>query len=301
MTLQTAGKEDGAVLLTGATGFLGSHLLKALLASGRRVIVLKRSFSDTVRIKDCLASVPFYDLDKMDCGKVFAENRVDIIIHCATDYGRGARNPHAIIDANLILPLDLLYAGQQHGLKAFINTDTILDKRINYYSLSKSHFTDWMKMCASRMKCITLSLEHFYGAGDNRTKFVTHVITSLLENVPSLDITKGEQKRDFIYIDDVARAFMTVLDNLDSLSCGYTKFEVGSGSNIAIRDFVELLRDISGNTSTKLNFGALPYRENEVMESHVDISGITALGWRPVMPLKQGLNLTVEQQRRSLK
>jgi len=287
----------GDILITGATGFLGSHVLTALLEAGHQVIVLKRSFSHTERIQHLLSSVRTYDIDRTDYKDVFLGNSIDTIIHCATNYGRRKENPLRVIEANLILPLDLLYAGQQHGLRSFINTDTVLDKRINYYSLSKSHFADWLKMMSPQMKCVTLSLEHFYGPGDDRTKFVTSIIRQLLEGAPAIDLTKGEQKRDFIHIDDVVRAFLKIVDNLDTLPVGYHKMEVGSGNTITIRDFVEKLKQMTGNTTTELNFGALDYRDNEVMESHVDISGISRLGWRPVIGLEEGLKSTIEQER----
>lgn len=288
---------NGTVLLTGATGFLGSRVLAKLLEAGYRVIVLKRSFSRTERIQPLLSSVRAYDIDRTDCDSIFSENAIDTVIHCATNYGRRKENPLQVIEANLMLPLGLLYAGQQHGLKSFINTDTVLDKRINYYSLSKSHFADWLRMMSPQMKCVTLSLEHFYGPGDDRTKFVTSIIRQLLEGVKSIDLTKGEQKRDFIHVDDVVGAFIKVVDNIGTMSPGYHKMEVGSGGTITIRDFVEKLKAMTGNTTTELKFGALPYRENEVMESHVDISGISRLGWRPMTGLEEGLKSTIEQER----
>lgn len=271
-------------------------MLARLLDEGYRIIVLKRSFSDTWRISSFLPSVLSYDIDRIDCEKIFSENSIDTVIHCATNYGRRQDNPLGVIEANLMLPLRLLYAGQQHGLKSFINTDTVLDKRINYYSLSKSHFADWLRMMSPQLTCVTLSLEHFYGPGDDRTKFVTSIIRQLLEGVKSIDLTKGEQKRDFIHVDDVVGAFIKVADNIGTMSPGYHKMEVGSGGTITIRDFVEKLKAMTGNTTTELKFGALPYRENEVMESHVDISGISRLGWRPRISLEDGLMATIKQE-----
>ncbi len=295
--MKTAATKRGTILITGATGFLGSHVLGALLRSGRDVIVLKRSFSHTGRIRDLIPLVRTYDIDRAGCEAVFSENSIDTVIHCATNYGRRQDNPFSVIQANLMLPLQLLYAGRQHGIKTFINTDTVLDKRINYYSLSKSHFADWLRMMSSHMKCVTLSLEHFYGPGDDRTKFVTSMVRQLLEGVPRIDLTKGGQKRDFIHVDDVVGAFLTVLENMETISSGYHKMEVGSGNTITIRDFVEKLKVMTGNTATELNFGALEYRENEVMESHVDIAGICGLGWQPKISLDDGLSATIEQER----
>ena len=61
------------ILVTGATGFLGSHLVKALLKEKHQVIILKRSFSDTWRIEDVLENLISYDIDQYDLEKIFKE------------------------------------------------------------------------------------------------------------------------------------------------------------------------------------------------------------------------------------
>ena len=76
------------ILLTGATGFLGSHLLKALVNKGYEVIALKRSTSDTWRLKGFESSFKSYDIDLVPLQKVFEDQYIDTIIHTACLYGR---------------------------------------------------------------------------------------------------------------------------------------------------------------------------------------------------------------------
>lgn len=286
------------ILLTGATGFLGSHLLTKLLENNYEVIVLKRSFSNIFRIKNYIKDIKYYDIDRVDIGFIFETNKIDTVLHSATNYGRKDRNPLDIIKANLTLPLNLLYEGLNRDLKVFINTDTIINKRVNHYSLSKNQFVEWLKTYSQELKCVNISLEHFYGAQDDDSKFVTYIINQILNNADELNLTKGAQKRDFIYIDDVVDGFLTIIKNMDSLHENFNSFEIGSGQNISIKEFVELVKDLSGNNRTKLNFGAVPYRENEIMESGVDVSKLLELGWRPETGLREGLNKTIESERR---
>ena len=110
-------------------------------------------------------------------------------------------------------------------------------------------------------------------------------------------MTPGEQKRDFIYIDDVVSAFLLILDNCASKESGYFDYEIGTGDTISIRQFVELSKQLSGNTHTKLNFGAVPYRENEAMETFVNTAAIRALGWEPGTSLVEGLSKMIVQER----
>ena len=285
------------ILMTGATGFLGSNLLRALINDEREVIVLKRSFSDTQRIKDLMDKIVFFDLDKISMEDVFKKVDVDVIVHCATNYGRNDRDPFLVIEANLLLPLRLLEMSKKYGVGCFINTDTILDKRINHYSLSKSQFKGWLEMYSDNMVCINVLLEHFYGALDDKTKFVSFVIDKVLSDSSRIDLTEGRQKRDFIYIDDVIEAFTKILGNIEKLQKGFYRYEIGTNNPVSIKDLVTLIKRISGKKSTNLNFGAIPYRKNEIMESNVDTKAIRALGWEPGYSLEEGLKKTIDLEK----
>lgn len=288
------------ILLTGGTGFLGSHLAKRLVYEGFDVIIIKRSTSKLSPLESIINQVRFYDIDWIDIEKIFQENVIDLIIHCATNYGRFAVPPTDIIQANLFLPLKILQIAENYPVKTFINTDTILDKRVSYYSLSKKHFLDWLYLFSRKMVCISVALEHFYGPFDDRSKFVSKIILDLLHEVDFIDLTLGEQKRDFIYIDDVVEAFMTLVNFSFDVPNNLYRYEIGTGKNIEIREFVQTVKTMTGNKVTRLNFGMLPYRENEIMESHVDISMLSRLGWRPQISLVEGLRYTIDQERSSI-
>ena len=288
-------------LITGGTGFLGSNILKHMIGRGNELIVLKRSLSNINRISDMAKKLVLYDLDQVDIKQVFCDHRIDKIIHCATNYGRTASNPMEVIEANLMLPLRLLELGKAHKVKCFINTDTILDKRISYYALSKSQFKQWLAVYASEILCLNIELEHFYGPEDDDSKFVTNIVHKLLNQVDKIDLTKGRQKRSFIYIDDAVEAFTRIIDHSDSLSSGFYTFQVGSLETVEIKQFVELVKELTFNKNTVLNFGALPYRENEVMEPRLDLTKLIELGWRPRISLAEGLKKTIEAERINLR
>jgi len=288
---------NGNILMTGATGFLGSNLLQALVDREMFVVILKRSFSDINRIKYLMDKVVFFDLDKTSIEEVFKKTRVNVILHCATDYGRKNNDPLPVIEANLTLPLKLLDAGKKNNISCFINADTFLDKRINYYSLSKQQFKEWLSLYSRHLTCVNMILEHFYGPFDDKTKFVSFVLDKLLSNASYIDLTAGGQKRDFIFIRDVVAAFIKVLENFAVLKRGVHNFEIGTEVQTGIKDFVNLARKLSANNSTKLNFGVLPYRENEVMEARVDTKALRSLGWAPEYSLEEGLRETIAAER----
>ena len=285
------------VLLTGATGFLGSNLAKTLIKQGYEVSIIKRSSSNMFRLKDVLGQFETFDLGAVSIEQCLQEARADIVIHCATDYGRKQVEPSAIIEANLILPLKLLELSRRNGVKCFINTDTFLDKGINYYSLSKKQFKDWLDTFSTELVCVNVTLEHFYGPLDDKTKFVSFVIEKLLTNASEIALTEGNQKRDFIFIDDVIAAFLTIISRVGSMPNGSYEFGVGTNNMIAIKELVELIREVTGNTFTRLNFGAIPYRKNEIMASNIDTTAIRALGWETKYSLIEGLQCTIDAEK----
>lgn len=287
------------ILLTGATGFLGSSLLKALVDSGYEVAIIHRSKSNFIRLNSHKGLFKCYNIDQISIKDCLYDFKPDIIVHCATDYGRKKSDPSEIIDANLILPLKLLELCRSVGVKAFVNTDTFLDKGINYYTLSKKQYKEWLETFASDLVCVNVLLEHFYGAGDDQTKFVSYVINMLLNNVDRIDLTPGLQMRDFIYIKDVVKAFLLIISKVASLENGLYEFGIGTNHQIAIKDLVNKIKEITGNCDTNLAFGALPYRKNEVMKSVIDTSNIRALGWTTKYTLDEGLNETIDIEKRN--
>ena len=136
------------VLLTGATGFLGSGVARALIQDGYRVIAIKRRSSSLHRLGGLLDKLVFYDVEEIDVNKIFTENgQVNAVIHTATCYGRSGESASNILETNVTWPLQLLESAQHYGVKLFINTDTSSHSRIdtssylNAYSLSKKQFS----------------------------------------------------------------------------------------------------------------------------------------------------------------
>lgn len=287
------------ILLTGVTGYLGSHLAMALLAKGCEIVGLKRKSSSLHRIETISAQLILYDLEEVEMSGLFTQHgKIDAVIHTATCYGRKGESATQIAEANLMYPLRLLDAAAALGGGLFINTDTVLNKFTNPYALSKGQFTEWGQFHARQKKIrfLNLKLEHFYGPSDDQSKFAAHIINSCLANLPELQLTLGEQQRDFIYIDDVVAAYMTLLSNSGAVNGDFVEYEVGSGRAITIRQFVETAHQLAAST-TRLNFGAIPYRTGEAMFSQADTSALQALGWRCHYSIEAGLKATIDEER----
>jgi len=283
------------ILLTGGTGFLGSSLIKKLVYLEHDIYCIKRKSSSMFRVEGFIDKVKWFNIETVRFDEVIMLNKIDCIIHCATDYGRKEVDPAQTTETNLILPLKLLHAASMGNVRIFINTDTVLDKRIDSYSLSKRQFFEWLDKYSNKIIAINVSLEHFYGPYDNDSKFVSYVINSMLSSGKNfINFTPGQQKRNFIYIDDVVDAFITILNSTNRMKKSLYDFEVGSDNTISIKNFVLLVKKLCDNHKTKLNFGAINYRENETMYTSTNTDKLKSLGWKPKYSLEEGLKKTID-------
>ena len=283
------------VLLTGATGFLGGHLLPGLIKKGYKIIILKRSFSNIWRIEDYFLQVKSYDIDKIDIRSVFQANKIDVIIHLATDYGKkNNNNVMEMLEPNIRLPSKLLDLGVKYKIKAFINTDTSTNSLYSLYSATKKGFLEIAKFFAANyeIKFINMALEYMYGERDDNTKFIPFVIENILKGT-EIRATKGEQKRDFIYVKDVVHVYLKVLNKLASFNKTFLKFNIGTGQSISLKVLINKIEKIAGKKAN-IKWGAIPYRKNEIFDSKADINlAKKLLSWQPETSLEEGLSNTV--------
>jgi nucleoside-diphosphate-sugar epimerase len=221
----------------------------------------------------------------------------EVVVHTACAYGREGETSLQLFDANLRLGLVILQALQHAGQPiSIINTSSALAPEVSPYALSKNQFAQWGRMFASQsfdqLKFVNVLLQHMYGPGDDPSKFTTHVLRACQRNDPVLELTAGEQARDFIYIADVVSAYDTLITQRHQLT-SVTDMEVGSGVAPTIRQFVETAHRLTASR-TELLFGALPYRANEAMHCQANLTRMTQLGWAPAFDLNAGLKKTIE-------
>ncbi|WP_316810270.1 NAD(P)-dependent oxidoreductase [Pedobacter heparinus] len=280
------------ILLTGATGYLGSRLLDKLFREDYAVCIIKRKSSSLKQIEALKGNYKLYDNDEESIERLFFENKIDLVIHMATAYGRKGESILEIKSANLDFPLLILKNAVANNVKYFINTGTSLPYLANLYSLFKNQFSECLEFFSAQITSVNVLLEHFYGPGDDDTKFITAMIRKMKSNVADIPLTAGIQIRDFIFVDDVLDAYFAIIANLNRFS-GYTNLPLGSGEGVTIRKIVENIKRQSKSTSD-LQFGAVAMRENELMKSDADISLLKELGWSPKYTLEKGLKITID-------
>jgi UDP-glucose 4-epimerase len=295
------------VLLTGATGFVGSHVLNLGIALGAEIHVLSRSPFVRPGI-----TVWNGDLTRADqVTEVLSAVKPDAILHLAAGgvaYGSQATSDllrvntvglASVLEATAVLDLHpavvvagsgFEYAPQARELR---ETDPI--GPTSSYGLSKAAATMVATLFAGQMPITILRLFSLYGPGEQEPRLVPYVIAQARKRQP-VDLTPGTQVRDYTFVGDAAEAFWRALA-VPPRAEQPRILNVASGRIVTLRCFTELLAQEMSQHGLfpDLRFGARPFRPDELMHYTADRSLlIKTLGWSPTTSLEQGLAQTVE-------
>ncbi len=284
------------ILITGGNGFLGSFLAEKFYNLDYEVSLLVRTESNLNRLQNHLDNYNIFRFsNEIDLKNILIKSSPDIIIHTACNYGRKDESVITIFDANyrfgLLLLNEIILSEKEI---VFLNVGTILPSEYNLYSLSKNQFSDFGKLISKNFKNIdfrNILLQHIYGPGDDESKFTSYVINACLKNVKEVNLTAGNQLRDFIYIKDASEAISIICKNISQLNV--IDIEVGSGTLISIKDFVLKLHKLTDSTS-KLNFGAIKDNSNQIDIPAANLNILNGLNWKPKYNLKRGLTETIK-------
>jgi nucleoside-diphosphate-sugar epimerase len=293
------------ILMTGSTGFIGGCLLRKLLKLGIEVtsVCRHRSTIDPALIFHPSAH---WVCTKDEFSRLFEPSRpYDATVHLATSYGDHGLNLSDVVESNILLPVKVFEAALETGCRILINTDTFSSHprhayaHMGDYQLSKRQMAEWGKLLVEVHPDIcfyNVRLEHVYGPEDSGRKFVPFLVDSLLREVQRIPLTKGEQQRDFIHVDDVCAAYILLLRQTNA---GFHEVGVGTGSAIPLRRFIEACKTLTKSNSL-LDFGALEYREREIMHSAADPRFLLNLGWKAGMSLEDGIQSVIAYRRERL-
>jgi len=294
------------VLLTGATGFIGSHVAKLLIREGCQIYALVRPTSNTWRIKDFISSLHVVVGDLYEePSSWLAGIKPDLCIHLAwyvepEKYLTSLENPR-LISASLRLALYLANIGCKRfvGIGTGVEYDTDLG-----HPLSESSPTEPRSLYAASKLALCLVLEqlsgisdmqvvwprlfHLYGPFEDKRRLMPSVICSLLRN-QRIETPAGEYVRDYLHVEDVVAAIWAVAkSNLSGV------VNIGSGKPVTIREMAMKLGEILGGKELI----QLRPLSNEPKESLFVCADNRRLRentqWSPRFDLDKGLRNTVD-------
>jgi len=267
------------IILTGATGFIGSHLLPELVKKNN-LLVIVRSINTVKKLNSFnkYKNIQFLIFHKKSSinslAKLFTKFQPHLIIHLATFYINSHRynDIDHLINSNIRFGTKIIEAGFAAGCKKVINTSTIWEyyqnKKIpvNLYAASKSAFDQILNFyySAYNMTVINLYLSDTYGDTDHRKK----LIPLLLKNIKSskkISITSGLQKLQLFHIDDIIELYLEAIKEIKRTNKPF-KFEYfPKGEILTINELIRIYKKVTKSSCT-INIGKSPNRPRSVFK-----------------------------------
>lgn len=295
------------ILVTGATGFLGSWLVEALVARGHHVAALVRPDTNAWRLEHVANRVErivasFDDAASLEAG--LRRFQPEAVAHLGwRGVGNEDRNSpiqaHNIVDATRLAALcaslgvkALVGAGSQAEYGPYhreIATDDVPRPTTLYGMAKLAACTMGAHIAAEAgMRFAWLRIFSTYGPKDADYWLIPSLIKTLRSG-KRMSLTGCEQQWGFLHARDAAAAFALALEDAEAEGV----FNLGSPDAPRLRDTVTALRNLV-NPTAELGFGDVPYRPDQVMILKADISRLTKLGWTPRTGLSDGLRETAE-------
>lgn len=295
------------ILVTGAAGFIGSHLTKFLLEQDHYVYILDNFKTGSLTNLTFLEKFP--NQSSLICEDIrnqsifrFLSDKIDAVFHLAalTSVEESNNQPNKYLDVNVYGTQNLIESIYMKSIKlVYISSaaiyggynipikETFKTNPESFYGISKLATEYLISQYPFKVNPIIIRPFNVYGKNQNLNSNYPAVIPKFIRDINSNKILSiygdGNQIRDFIYIDDVIKALYLALFNSISKDC----FNLGSGSGISILELIQYLEIIM---KKNINYNLLPARLNDIKFSVADITKIEkSLNFKIKTPILQGL------------
>lgn len=297
------------ILITGASGFIGRHLIQKTLHERNTLSTIGRGIA-LFPFPVCQYTGDLHDKKFVDtCLK---EAQPEIIFHLAAYKERSTdiTSFYQSLNTNLLGTLNIFSASLDlPSLKAIVVIGTaeeygsnicpyhedMRELPVSPYSLSKMYVSHMSEIFFRlyNLPIVVIRPTLAYGPGQKSDMFVPSLVTALLEKRP-FAMTPGEQTRDFVYVTDLVEALVLASEKTNARG---EIINTGTGVPVRLTVIAEKIEEMIGRKGL-LNVGGKPYRSSEIMEYYVDVrKAEEILGWKAKTSLEDGLAKTIAYYR----
>ncbi len=300
-----------SILVTGGAGFIGSATVDIFVSEGFKVKIIDNLSSGTRKNINKKAGFINLDITKINQSIIKKLKGIDAVVHSAAQISMPKSLSDVASDAktNIIGSIKVLELCRKLKIKKIVFSSSCAVygdakklpikegndlKALNPYAISKKTVENYLDFYNEYfgMECESLRYANVYGPRQNffgEAGVVTIFINKLLQNQNPTIFGDGMQTRDFIFVEDVARANVLALKKKSVNG----KLNIGTGTRISINSLAGKLQDMMGKKSLKPKHEKP--REREIRHISLDITlAKRELGWKPRVEIEEGLNRTIE-------
>lgn len=290
------------LLITGATGFIGTNLAKKLLTVGHEIHAIIRPTTDINKI-DMRIKTHTYNGSALDLVSYMKKENFDGVIHLASLFltQHQEKDIDPLIESNITFSTKLLEASIQSNVTWFLNTGTFWQhyknksySPVNLYAATKQAFQDISRYYyeTSNLIFVTVKLFGTFGPSDTRPK-VFNLWTKISKTGEQLDMSPGGQIVDINYIGNIVDGYIQMIHLLsrkEAVKFKGKEFAIPSRNRMTLKKLAHLFEKIA-KVKLNINWGMRPYSSREVMNPWTRYNVIP--GFKQKISLEQGLRETI--------
>jgi UDP-glucose 4-epimerase len=304
--------KEKRVLVTGGSGFIGSHLVKSLLQQGAKVAVTVRygNIVKNIRLADCWSCIDVIEADLRNRGALEAIQRFDpeVVFHLAAyqHVGQSFSQVEECFDVNAKGTANLLDTCRKAPKFVYIATsevyglqdsvpfiETMEPRPLSPYAITKyagEMYCRMQQQIGGGPSIVMLRPFNAFGPYQSTKAIIPELILKALRGEP-IRTTPGEQTREFNFVTNLTDGMIGAAQHAEKIE---GPMNIAGGEEVPIRDLVRKIVDLTESRSS-VEIGALPYRPNEIWRMRGDATRARqVLGWKPQVSLEQGLKITID-------
>lgn len=289
-------------MITGATGYIGSHVAKKLIENGYQVCALIRETSDIHKYPlPPTVTYAVHDGTTASIVEIFCAEKPDCVIHLAARFiaEHQSSQVETLLENNIVFSTNIFEGMKASGCPCIVNTTSSWEhyqgepyNPVCLYAATKRAAADILKYyCeAARITAVTLCIYDTYGPGDLRGKLIGKFF-EIAESGAALPMSEGQQQINYVYVDDVAEAYLCAVKQITRQTEKMRTYYLCSEETYTLRE-LSLIFEKTVHKHLNIEWGKRPYRTREVMEIY---SGGECLpGWKAKVSLEEGLRRIAE-------